>query len=417
MLFNRRLIQNLITALTIGLNSGIVFAFLVTTTVAYFKDAGLSLAVIGFFSIKTLPFSFKYFWSPFADNYKLKLFPPHFGQRKSWMLLMQAFLFISIASFGFIDINQHTVAVLILLLLIGFFGATYDIALEAYRIELFSKETAGIGNGFVVYGYRIGFVISGIFALYLSTIIAWKYVFIILALFILPCMAVIWVSRDERIIAKKTHRLNYKEWFISHFIEPIKEFLRMPRFTLVLLTVAFYKVGDAYLDGMSIPFLLDVGFSKNEIAGVAKTCGMIGTIVGTFVAGILIAKLKFRINLLLSEVLAALTNLQFLIFLKIQPNLIVLGIVNFIESLSYGLCNLALITYMSSLCNRKFTATHFAILISISQLSRSLISPTSGVVVETFGWQNFFIVSTLLSIPSILCIYLLYWRYNYKLQA
>ena len=416
-MFNRQLIQNLITALTIGLNSGIVFAFLVTTTVAYFKDAGLSLAVIGFFSIKTLPFSFKYLWSPFADNYKLKLFPSHFGQRKSWILLMQIFLFISIASFGFIDVNQHAVVVLILLLFIGFFGATYDIALEAYRIELFSKKEAGIGNGFVVYGFRIGFVISGIFALYLSTIIAWKYVFIILALFILPCMAVIWFSRDERIIAKKTHRLNYKEWFASHFIEPIKEFLRTPRFTLVLLTVAFYKVGDAYLDGMSIPFLLDVGFSKNEIAGVAKTCGMIGTIVGTFVAGILIAKLKFRINLLLSEVLAALTNLQFLIFLKIQPNLIVLGIVNFIESLSYGLCNLALITYMSSLCNRKFTATHFAILISISQLSRSLISPTSGIVAETFGWQNFFIVSTLLSIPSILCIYLLYWRYNYKLQA
>ena len=409
---SKRLVQKLITALTIGVNSGIVFAFLVTTIVAYFKDAGLSLAVIGFFSIKTLPFSFKYFWSPFADNYKLKLFPNNFGQRKSWILLMQAFLFVSIALFGFIDTNQHMVAVLILLLLIGFFGATYDIALEAYRIELFSTKESGVGNGFVVYGYRIGFIISGIFALYLSTVTSWKYVFIVLALFILPCMIIIWFSHDEKVIARKARKLSYKEWFISYFLEPAKEFIRIPKFGLVLLTIAFYKVSDAYLDSMSIPFLMDVGFSKNEIAGVAKTCGMVGTIVGTFLAGILIAKLKFRINLLLSEVLAALTNLQFLIFLKIQPNLIVLGIVHFIENFSYGLCNLALITYMSSFCDRRFTATHFAILISVSQLSRSLLSPTSGLVAENLGWQNFFIISTLFSIPSILCIYLLYWRNN-----
>ncbi len=415
MMVNNPLIQRLATVLTIGLNSGIVFAFLVTTTVAYFKDAGLSLAIIGFFSIKTLPFSFKYFWSPFADNYKLRLFPINFGQRKSWILLMQAFLFISIALFGFIDVNQHIIAVLVLLLLIGFFGATHDIALEAYRIELFSKGETGIGNGFVVYGYRVGFIISGIFALYLSTVIAWKYVFIVLALFILPCMAIIWFSHDEKIIAKKIRKLNYREWFISYFLEPVKEFIKTPKFGLVLLTIAFYKVGDVYLDGMLIPFLMDIGFSKNEIAGVAKTCGMAGTIIGTLLGGILIAKVKFRINLLLSEFLAAFTNLQFLIFLKIQKNLVVLGTINFIESLSYGLTNITLITYMSSFCNKKFTATYFAILVSISQLSRSLISPTSGVVAETFGWQNFFIVSTLLSVPSILCIYLLYWYHNHKL--
>ena len=415
--FSRQFIQKLITALIIGLNSGITFTFLVTTTVAYFKDAGLSLAMIGFFSIKTLPFSFKYFWSPFADNYKLKLFPTRFGQRKSWMLLMQAFLFILVASFGFIDVNQHTLFVLILLLLIGFLGAIYDTSLEAYRIELFSKKETGIGNGFVVYGFRIGFIISGIFALYLSTIIAWKYVFIVLALFILPCMIIICLSHDERVIAEKTHKLNYKEWLVSHFIKPVKEFLKIPKFTLILLTIAFYKVGDAYLDGMSIPFLLDIGFSKNEIAGIAKTFGMIGTIIGTFLGGILITKLKFRINLLLSEVLAGLTNLQFLIFLKIQKNLIVLGTINFIENLSYGLSNITLITYMSSFCNRKFTATHYAILISISQLSRSLLSPTSGIVAENFGWQNFFIISTLFSIPSISCIYLLYWYYNHKLPT
>ena len=417
MLFSKKFIQKLITALIIGLNSGIVFAFLVTTTVAYFKDAGLSLAMIGFFSVKTLPFSFKYFWSPFADNYKLKLFPSHFGQRKSWMLLMQAFLFISVASFGFIDVNQHITAVLILLLIIGCLGAVHDTSLEAYRIELFSKKEAGIGNSFVVYGFRIGFIISGIFALYLSTVIAWKYVFIVLALFILPCMIVIWFSHDERIIAEKIHKLNYREWFASHFIEPVKEFLKIPKFTLVLLTIAFYKVGDVYLEGMSIPFLLDIGFSKNEIAGIAKTFGMIGTIIGTFLGGMLIAKLKFRINLLLSEAIAALTNLQFLIFLKIQKNLVVLGTINFIESLSYALSNITLITYMSSFCNRQFTATHYAILISISQLSRSLLSPTSGVVAENFGWQNFFIISTLFSIPSILCIYLLYWYYNCKLPT
>jgi PAT family beta-lactamase induction signal transducer AmpG len=405
---NAHLVKKLITALIIGLNSGLVYAVLVTTTTAYLKDINLSLAVIGFFSIKMLPFSFKYFWSPFVDNHKLNIFPNNFGQRKSWMISMQLFLFVSIASFGFIEIKQDMYKfALIFLAIIAFLAATYDIGLDAYRIELFSKKEAGLGNSFVVYGFRIGFIISGVFGLFLSSFMEWKYVFVVLATFILPCILIVALSSDKKIL-KKTQVIGYKKWFTLYFVEPIKEFSKIPRVSLVLLVIAFYKVGDAYLDTMSIPFLMDVGFSKNEIAGVAKTFGILGIIIGTFAGSFLITKLKLVTNLLLAEILASITNLQFLIFLKVQTSLTILAIINFIESLSYGISNIILITYMSSLCDKKFTATHYSILISISALSRGLLSPTSGFVAENFGWQNFFILSSSLSLPSIMCIYMLY---------
>lgn len=159
---------------------------------------------------------------------------------------------------------------------------------------------------------------------------------------------------------------------------------------------------------MSIPFLIDIGFTKNEIASIAKTFGILGIIIGTIFGGILLHKFKLGVNLFYAEFVAALTNLQFLIFLKVKKSLFFLGFINFMESLSYGVCNIILITYMSSFCNKNFTATHYAILISLSSLSRSILSPSSGLVAEKFGWQSFFIISTLFSLPSLFCIYICY---------
>ncbi|WHA05031.1 MFS transporter [Candidatus Bandiella numerosa] len=413
--FHLRFLKSLATALTIGINSGLIYAFLVTTTTVYFKDIGFSLVVIGLLSIKTMPYSFKYLWSPFIDSYSVKIFPKNFGLRKSWIISMQFILFISIGSFGYINAENNIYLLVMGLIFIGLIGATYDIAMEAYRIELFSKSTSGIGNAFVVYGFRIGFVISGIFGLFLSTIIEWKYVFVILSLFILPCIVVVYFSDDKIRYNEEKRKLNYKIWFGNNFIEPIKILITIPKFALVLTTVAFYKASDAYLDTMAIPFLMDIGFSKNDIAGVAKICGIIGVIIGTFIGGILITKTQFKFNLIFAEILASITNLQFLIFLTIKNNIVVLGVINLIESISYGMSNIILITYMSSLCNKKYIATHYAILISFSGLVRLFLSPTSGFVVETYGWYNFFVVSSLLSIPSLFCIYLLYW-YNKRLS-
>ena len=243
----------------------------------------------------------------------------------------------------------------------------------------------------------------------------WKYVFFILSLFILPCIILVYFSDDKSQYKEEDKKLNYKAWLSNKFVEPIKILMTIPRFGLVLTTIAFYKVGDAYLDAMSIPFLMDIGYSKNVIAGVAKSCGIIGVIIGTFIGGILIAKTQFKFSLILAEILASITNLQFLIFLIIKNNLTLLGIINLVESISYGISNIILITYMSSLCNKKHVATHYAILISLSALTKSFLSPTSGVVIENYGWQNFFIISSLLSIPSLFCIYLLYWH-NKKLS-
>ena len=412
---DKNLLKLLLTALIIGINSGLVYAFLVTTTTAYFKDNGISLLIIGLLSIKTVPHSFKYLWSPFVNSHHIHIFPRSFGLRKSWIISMQFILFILIGTFGYINIANN-ILLLIFLILIGFFSATYDIAMEAYRIEIFSREESGLGNACVVYGFRIGLAISGIFGLFLSAMMEWKYVFSILSLFILPCIVIVYFSNDKSIYNEKESKLSYKAWFRYKFIEPMQILLSMPKFAIIITTISFYKVSDAYLDTMTIPFLMDIGFSKNEIAGVAKSCGMIGVIIGTFIGGILITKIHFKFNLILAEVLASITNLQFLFFLNMKNNVTALGIINLVENISYGMSNIILITYMSSLCSKKHIATHYATLISFSGLIKSFLSPTSGIVVENFGWKIFFIVSSLLSIPSLFCIYLLYWH-NRKLSV
>lgn len=363
--------------------------------------------MIGFLSLRTIPYSFKYLWSPLVDNLHINIFPRHFGQRKCWLIATQCCLIVSIITMGLIDITRHLYLVCALSFVTAFLAATYDIAMEAYRIEIFSAKKSSHINSFVVLGFRIGFIIAGAFGLYLSAFVAWKFVFITIAACIIPCMLVVFFGEDERKPNSEPYR-NLKHWLQENVVTPFKLLFQLPNFYLVLLVISFYKVSDGYVDTMLIPFLLESGFSKIDIAEISKTIGMIATIVGTFAGGFLIKRISSLKNLLIAEFLAATTNLLFVSLITNHGNRELLTLIICVENFCAGICNIALISYMSSLCNfKKFTATHFAILVSISGLSRALLGSTSGLMVAEFGWTKFFIFSTFLSLPSLACILLL----------
>jgi len=402
------LAKELSFALILGINSGIVYAFLVSTTTTYFTDQQLPISTIGFLSVKTIPYSFKYLWSPLIDNYSIGLFPKNFGLRKSWIILMQILLVITIGCFHCVNIRSIPILTLYLTF-IAIIGATYDTAMEAYRIESLSKNS-GIANTCVIYGFRLGFTISSVFAVLLSDIIDWKYVFPTLALLILLCMIAVFLS-EEKIQHLSDVKTNKNQSFVEKFTQPITLLFRRKDIFLLIITISLYKVGDAYLDTMLVPFLVEVGFSKNQIGGIAKSCGIVGAFVGSLIGIRLIARCEILLILFYTEILASLTNLQFLIFLK-KNNVILLGLATFLENVSQGMSNVILISFMSSLCDKRYIAAHYAIFTSISSFSRSLISPTSGMIVKILGWHHFFVISSLLSIPSIFSIYLLYWCHN-----
>ncbi len=363
--------------------------------------------MIGFLSLRTIPYSFKYLWSPFVDTMHIKIFPRDFGQRKSWLVATQICLILSIIAMGIIDIKTHLYLVCFLSFVTAFLAATYDIAMEAYRIEILKTDKSADVNSFTVLGFRIGFLISGAFGLYLSAFVEWKWVFITIASCMIPCMLVVFYSTDNR---KHTpmHYTNFGHWFKKNITTPFLLLFRMPNFYLIVPILSFYKLSDGYVDTMLIPFLLETGFSKLDIAGISRTIGMVSTIAGTFAGGYLIKKFSLLKNLLIAEFLAGATNLLFVSLVANHGNKELLTAVVCIENFCAGICNIALISYMSSLCRySKFTATHYAILISISGLSRAVLGSTSGIVAVEAGWVNFFIISALLSLPSIICVMLL----------
>jgi PAT family beta-lactamase induction signal transducer AmpG len=404
---SKKISRHLFTSSVIGINSGLSYALLVSTFTAYLADNNIELAMIGFLSLRTLPYSFKYLWSPLVDSLHIKPFAYHFGQRKSWLITTQICLIISIITMGLIDIKAHLYLVCLMAFITAFLAATYDIAMEAYRIELLTTKKNSDINSFNVLGFRIGFLISGAFGLYLSSFMEWKWVFIIIASCIIPCMIVVFYSTDEREHIP-AHHVNLKHWFRENVSIPFSLIFKIPKFYLILLVISFYKVSDNYVDTMLIPFLMEMGYSKLDIAGISRSIGMIATIAGTFAGGYLIKKYNLLKNLLIAELLAAITNLLFISLIAHPGNDELLTIVICIESFCAGVSNIALINYMSSLCShKKFTATHYAILISISGLSRALLGSTSGIVAVEAGWTSFFIISALFSIPSLICILLL----------
>jgi PAT family beta-lactamase induction signal transducer AmpG len=396
--------RNLLTALFLGINSGLIYALLGSTMTAYLTDMKIELVTIGFLTLRMMPYSLKYLWAPTVDSLKVDFFPAHFGQRKSWIISMQILLIMLIASLGFLDASLNLTAFFCMVLLTAFVAATYDIAMDAYRIELFKKAANSQGNSFVMLGWRIGLITSAAFGLYLSAFVSWKWVFMILAAFIFPCIAVVYFSEETRAFKSSPKTFRMKTWFKEHFVQPFKSFVKLPEFYMIILLIAFYKMSDGYLDAMLIPFLREIGFSKTEIATLSNATAIIASICGTFVGAYLFDKYNIIKVLFGAEVLAAATNLLFIILAHAGSIPELLVPIAFLESFCSGICNVVLICYMSSLCQHKFTATHYAILISISGFSRTLMSSSSGLVASCLGWEQFFIISTLLSIPSLICI-------------
>ncbi len=393
----------------LGVNSGLSYALLVSTFTAYLKDANVGLELIGILSLRTIPYSFKFLWSPLVDSLHINFFPRSFGQNKSWLITMQFCLVVSIVIMALVDIETNLYLACFVALVAAFFAATYDIAMESYRIELNKASEINGVNSFVVLGFRLGFIISGGFALYLSDFIAWKWVFIAIAACNTLCMVIIFFFADSlKVKSEVISYNNIKHWFKKNVTMPFALLYRLPNFYLILLVLSFYKVSDGYLDTMLIPFLLEVGFSKGDVATIGKVIGLVAFICGTFAGSYLIKKYILLKTLFTAEFLAAITNLLFILLAPHNVNKELLTIIVCVENFCAGICNIALITYMTSLCkHQRFTATHYAILISISGLSRALFGSTSGMVVAKVGWIEFFIISTLLSLPSFMCIFLL----------
>lgn len=409
--FNKRMISMLL----FGFSSGFPLPLVFGTLSFLLKDYGIAYASIGAISLVKIPYSLKWLWSPVVDNVKIPLLYK-IGRRRSWAIITQILLGLSIFLMSTVNPQQNLSLLAVFAFITSFLSATQDIILDAYRVESFNTEPEKLSSGVAVFvlGYRLGLIFSGAGAVYLASKLSWSTVYIIMSFGIIIGMIAVVFSKEAIKYEYKTLSLNIKNiktFFNNSLINPFVNFIKNEKWFWILAFIFTYRLSDSYFGPMSNPFYDDLGFTKEEIAFVTKIYSIIMTIIGGLLGGVIVLKLGMRKSLLIFGFTQCITTMLFSVQAYYGHNLPLFMVIVALDYLSSGLATTAFVAYISSLCNKLYTATQYALLSSVMSLSRDLFSATSGVVYEyaenifpTYGWVVFFIISGLMSLPSIFII-------------
>jgi PAT family beta-lactamase induction signal transducer AmpG len=410
--------------LFLGFSAGLPFPLVFATLSALLNDAGIDKKTIGFFAWIGLTYSFKFLWAPIVDRVRLPLLGRLLGQRRSWMVLAQIGAAAGLFAMARLDPAADIQAFAWVALAVAFSSATQDITIDAWRIEAVHQRRQGAMAAAYNFGYRAAVLVGGAGALYLAEFYDWGVAYRVMAL----CMGVglltaLLIGEPRRRCDETTSAIEasvvgalagsdgsglgrVRAWFAAAVVAPFVEFFRRNgSFALVLLALILtFNISDRVLGIMANPFYLDLGFTKSEIASVAKVFGFAMTIAGAGLGGVLVARYGSLRTMLLAAVMLALTNLMFAGLALAGPQLDLLVFTISGDNLSAGLAGVAFIAYLSGLTNQAYTATQYALFSSLMSVVGKFISGWSGVVVEAWGYPTFFVYAACTGIPAILLV-------------
>ena len=392
-----------------GFASGLPYVLVFITLTAWLRDVDIDLSLIGFFGWITLTYSLKFLWAPFVDRFSIPLFD-FYGPRRSWILLMQIIIFVSLILISKIDPEINLLIFAIVALIIAFAGSIQDIAIDALRIESAKLEDQGNLAAGYQFGYRVSILVGSSFSLLIADAYSWSAAYQLMALIIvINLICSFLISTEER--NEKLVELNH----INSIVEPIKDFFE--RFgiklaSILLLIVATYRLTDIVMGPMANPFYIDTGYSLTEI-GYVKIIALVATIVGVFVGGVLIKQMGLYKSLMIGAVLVMFTNLLFSFAAINDKNMFLLSSIVASDSITAGIVGTVNITFLTSLVSPKYTGFQYALFTSLMAFLGKTFSGFSGIFVENFqeifgfsyGWMGFYIFTSLLAIPAILLIY------------
>ena len=400
----------------LGFSGGLPFLLVFSTLTAWLTEGNVSRSTIGFFAWIGITYSTKVLWAPVVDSIRVPFLTNILGQRRSWMLIGQ----IGIAS-GLVLMSLIGPSDLLTLsfcaFLVAFSSATQDVAIDAFRIESAEPEHQGAMSAAYVFGYRLALLVAGAGALYLAEYFSWTITYIVMAsLMLVGVVTVLLVVEPDRqadLFPLELSAIGLRRWFAGAVVGPFVDFFsRNGKVAfIILLFISVFRLSDIAMGIMANPFYLDMGYSKTEIANVAKVFGFFMSIAGSVICGVLIVKWGLMRPLLIGAVAVALTNLLFASLSVLEPNVSYLAIVISADNISGGFAATAFIAYLSSLTNRAYTATQYALFSSLMTLPGKFISGFSGLVVDNFGYFEFFVVAAILGIPAIL---LVVWLSRYE---
>ena len=401
-LLNRRMVICIFT----GFASGMPLYLLISLVPAWLRSEGVGLKEIGFFALIGLPYTWKFFWSPLLDRYRLAI--PGFSQfgfaglRRGWMLATQIGLLLSISGLGFFNPNTEIWSIAWLCLLIAFLSATQDIVLDAYRRQILPDQELGLGNSIHVNAYRIAGLVPGSLSLILADSLPWQSVFMVTAAFMLIGIVMTLSIAEPKADARHPTTLN------QAIVDPFKEFFSRQGIQQACLILAFlllYKLGDSMATALATPFYLDLGFSMTEIGWVAKNAALWPVIIGGIIGGILMLKIGINRALWLFGLVQIVSILGFAVLARVGEGLWLLGLVISFEYLGVGLGTAAFVAFMARSTHPAFAATQLALFTALTAVPRTVASSFTGIIVEGVGWENFFYLCTALAIPGMLLLF------------
>ena len=449
----------ILSVFLLGIASGFPLLLTASTLSARLKESGIDIKTIGIFALVGLPYTLKFLFAPFIDAIRFPGVRSHLAHRKSWCILIQVALAISLLCMAFVDPQTDILWLAAFALLTSFLSASQDVVIDALRVEMLPTESQGAAAAASTTGYRIGMLLAGAGAFVLASYVEWKYVYAVaaavMAACIIPTAAIRHLygiekraaapddatfgtpehdntaslqdsaeSRDagrendahdaKDVVAKavqKSEEIRYGGGILYRaVVAPLSDFFRRPAAGFILAFIAFYKLGDAMGGALSTPFYLELGFTKIEIAAITKGIGVAAVFVGTFLGGFIVKRFRIYTALLQCGIMMAASNLVFVWLAYIGHDVVALTACIAVENVTGGMGTATFVAYMSQLCNVRFTATQYALLSSLSSVGRTVVSSTAGFLVEAVGWPVYYVETAVLSIPGMLLLYILYSR-------
>jgi PAT family beta-lactamase induction signal transducer AmpG len=393
-----------LAALFLGMSSGFPFAMIGATLTTRLAEYGITKSTVTAFALTFLAYNFKFLWAPMVDNFRLP-FIHRFGQRRSWLWVIGILVMFAVFFLGSVNPQEDIGTVALAAILVGIAGATYDIVIDAYRIELLEPRQLGVGSGMSQYGWRIGSAAAGALALVVASSAGWTAAYAVCAIFSLPAMLTALVMGEPHRHREPAPIRGPVQAVIAYF-SPLVEFVKRQGALVVLLFVLIHKIGDT-LANLTLRLLFeDLGFTKNEVAFYDVFVGFIALLVGVFVGGILYARLGMKKSVLISLILMAVSNFGFAGLALIGKDNWAMASVMAFENFASGIGGVTVVAYLSALCNLRFTATQFALLSAMASIAgRFLTGTTSGSLIESMGYENFYLLTTAVAFPGII----LFW--------
>ncbi|HEV8691046.1 MAG TPA: MFS transporter [Ideonella sp.] len=404
--------------LFLGFSAGLPLLLVLGTLGFRLREAGIDRTTIGFLSWVGLAYGIKWTWAPLVDRLPLPLLTRWLGRRRSWLLLAQSLVIVGLIGMAVSDPKAALDPVVWFAVLVAFASATQDIALDAFRIESANVERQGALAAAYQTGYRLAMIWAGAGVLWIAARAAtgltpayehaaWRTAYLWMAVSMLVGVATVLLSREPQPRPLLPAR-SFGEWLRSALVEPFADFIGRFRWhaALILALIAVYRISDVVMGIMANPFYVDMGFTKEEVAAVSKVFGVIMTLVGAFLGGVLALRLGVMRTLMLGAILSAASNLLFAWLAGIGHDVQALVFVVSADNLSSGIASAAFVAYLSSLTNVQYSATQYALFSSMMLLLPKFLAGYSGKYVDAFGYANFFVSTAILGLPVLVLVWL-----------